>query len=120
MLYRAAMAQRSGRIFSYDEALALFPRVRDLTAAAVRELESLAAESASRDSEEERAELEATSREVVARWAAEVGELGCQVKGLWLVDWDAGDGYYCWKHPEPALAHFHGYDEGFAGRIPIT
>jgi hypothetical protein len=116
------MAQRTGRIFTYDEALALFPLVRDRTASAVQELEALASDSATRESEseEEHEELETASREVVARWAAEIGELGCQVKGLWLVDWDAGDGYYCWRHPEPALAHFHGYDEGFAGRIPIT
>jgi hypothetical protein len=114
------MPQRSGRIFSYDEALALFPLVRDRTASAFQELEALAGDSAGRESEEEREELEAASREVVARWASEIGELGCQVKGLWLVDWDAGDGYYCWRYPEPALAHFHGYDEGFAGRIPIT
>jgi hypothetical protein len=114
------MAQRTGRIFTYDEALALFPLVRDRTASAVQELEALASDSATRESEEERDELETASREAVARWAAEIGELGCQVKGLWLVDWDAGDGYYCWRYPEPALAHFHGYDEGFAGRIPIT
>ena len=37
-----------------------------------------------------------------------------------LVDWDAGDGYFCWRYPEPALAHFHGYEEGFAGRVPIA
>ena len=116
------MPQRTGRIFTYDEALALFPLVRDRTASAVQELAALASDSATRESEseEEHEELETASREVVARWAAEIGELGCQVKGLWLVDWDAGDGYYCWRHPEPALAHFHGYDEGFAGRIPIT
>ena len=109
-----------GRIFTYDEALSLFPVVRDRTASAVRELEALAGENASHEAEDEREEFEAASREVIARWAAEIGELGCQIKGLWLVDWDAGDGYYCWKYPEPALAHFHGHDEGFAGRIPIT
>ena len=37
-----------------------------------------------------------------------------------LVDWDSGDGYYCWRFPEAAIAFFHTYDEGFAGRIPIN
>ena len=26
---------------------------------------------------------------------------------------------YCWKWPEEGLNHFHGYDEGFDGRIRI-
>ena len=42
--------------------------------------------------------------------------LGADVKGLWLVDFDTGAGYYCWKWPEEELAYFHGYEEGFAGR----
>jgi hypothetical protein len=44
---------------------------------------------------------------------------GADVKGLWLVDFDNGSGYYCWRWPEPELAHFHGYDEGFSGRVRI-
>jgi hypothetical protein len=112
---------RSARVFSYDEALSLFPLVRDRTAAAVREFEQLAAAlGATVPGEDEAADPESVFREVVERWTREVETLGCQVKGLWLVDWDSGDGFYCWRHPEPALAHFHGYDEGFAGRIPIT
>ena len=46
--------------------------------------------------------------------------MGAQVKGLWLVDFDNGDGYYCWRHPESAITHFHDYDEGFAGRMKIV
>jgi hypothetical protein len=45
--------------------------------------------------------------------------LGLEVKGLWLVDFDNGSGYYCWRWPEEDLAYFHGYDEGFDGRVRI-
>ncbi len=106
--------------FTYEEALATFPRVRELTAEAVQRVESLfqrvqgADELAAR-----RDELDAASQEIVADWAARVRALGCEVKGLWLVDWDNGAGYYCWRYPEAALGHFHGYEEGFAGRVPI-
>ena len=37
----------------------------------------------------------------------------------WLVDFDNGEGYYCWKYPEDTVGHFHGYEDGFAGRISI-
>jgi hypothetical protein len=45
--------------------------------------------------------------------------LGLEIKGLWLVDFDNGSGYYCWRWPEPALEYFHGYEAGFAGRARI-
>lgn len=101
------------RIFTYDEALETFPLVRDLTAAAVRRIEAL-------ENDERRDEVEAAREKVFRAWAAEITALGCEVKGVWLVDWDMGDGYYCWRHPEQAIAFFHTYDEGFAGRIPIN
>ncbi|MES1210859.1 MAG: DUF2203 family protein [Acidobacteriota bacterium] len=113
--------RRSKRIFSYDEALSTFPLVRDLTAAAVRQIEALTASLGSREElDDRRDELEDARERIVGIWAQEVISLGCEVKGLWLVDWDSGDGYYCWRFPEQAIAFFHTYDEGFSGRLPIN
>ncbi len=109
------------RIFTYDEALSTFPLVRDLTAAAVRQIEALTSQLASSDELEARREdLEEAQDRIVRAWAREVAAVGCEVKGVWLVDWDSGDGYYCWRFPEPSISHFHTYDEGFAGRIPLN
>ena len=46
-------------------------------------------------------------------WAGEVQSLGLEAKGLWLVDFDNGEGYYCWCYPEETVAHYHGYADGF-------
>jgi hypothetical protein len=109
------------RIWTYEEALAHFPVVRDLTRQAVQQVEALFNRVQSREEmEERRDEIETSYQNIVAGWADEVASLGCVVKGMWLVDWDSGDGYYCWKYPEETISHFHGYEEGFAGRIPIT
>ncbi|HEX7581257.1 MAG TPA: DUF2203 family protein, partial [Thermoanaerobaculia bacterium] len=35
------------------------------------------------------------------------------------VDFDCGAGYYCWSWPEESLDFFHGYKEGFAGRVRL-
>ena len=45
--------------------------------------------------------------------------LGLDIKGLWLVDFDNGSGYYCWKHPEVSLDYYHTYVVGFGGRVRI-
>jgi hypothetical protein len=107
-------------IFSLDQARALLPQVKLLTADAVIRAEAVSAE-LQRLSEADPAHepLTRTLREIVDTWAEAVGELGPEAKGLWLVDFDNGEGYYCWKYPEAGIVHYHGYEDGFAGRIPI-
>ena len=56
---------------------------------------------------------------VVQRWAEAVMGLGIDVKGVWLVDFDNGSGYYCWQYPEESLQYFHGYEEGFRARVKL-
>lgn len=107
-------------IFSLDQARALLPRVKMLTADAVVRAEAVSAELA-RISEADPTRLQLTDalRDIVNTWADAIRALGLEAKGLWLVDFDNGEGYYCWTYPEAAIAHYHGYDDGFAGRIPI-
>lgn len=108
------------RIFTYEEALATFPLVRRFTREAVLKVESIFQRVQSQEELDDRqAELESATQSIVDGWATEIEALGCEVKGLWLVDFDSGAGYYCWRYPEESLAHYHGYDEGFSGRVPI-
>ena len=86
----------------------MLPEVQRITADAVKRVEEL--------SEEEAFE----SERVVTEWAEAILRLGIEVKGLWLIDFDSGGGYYCWRYPEAALEHFHGYEEGFGGRVKLV
>ena len=114
-------AAQPARIWSYDEALSTFPLVRELTRSALAQIDALVNSIRSQDEmSARREELERSYQAIVESWAEELLSLGCVVKGLWLVDWDSGDGYYCWKYPEETIAHFHGYEEGFAGRVPLN
>jgi hypothetical protein len=107
-------------IFSLDEARALLPRVKHTTADAVRRAEALTARlQGVAEGDPQHATLSASLRDVVNAWAAELQTLGVEPKGMWLVDFDNGVGYYCWCYPEPGITHYHGYSDGFAGRVTI-
>lgn len=110
----------SERRWTLDAARELIPDVRARTERAVAEAEALAEDRERHAAgSPEREALDQRIEGVVARWAREMEALGLEVKGLWLVDFDSGSGYYCWRWPEESLDHFHGYEEGFAGRARI-
>lgn len=110
----------SKRIFTLKESLELLPRVQEITQAAVSQAEALAERLEATSSVTEQQELEELYGRILRSWAARIIDLGPEVKGKWLVDFDSGDGiYYCWHHPEPTIEFFHDYDTGFAGRRPL-
>jgi hypothetical protein len=106
------------RTFTFDEARALLPAVREKTRRALAALDGLTGLS-DEDPGAARQRMERAVEGILNGWRAEVEALGIEVKGPWLVDFDSGAGYYCWKWPEESLEFFHGYEEGFAGRVPL-
>jgi hypothetical protein len=107
-------------IFSLEQARELLPHVKHVTADAVRQAETLAAQlNGLAEDDPDHITLSAALRDVVNFWAEEVRQLGVQAKGMWLVDFDNGEGYYCWSYPESTIAHYHGYSDGFEGRLKI-
>jgi len=105
--------QTGKRIFTYAEAKALLPLVQQVTDEAHTRVERLLAATEGGTHTREQAQS------IVNAWAGELGQLGLDIKGLWLVDFDNGSGYYCWKHPETSLDYYHTYEEGFGGRVRI-
>ena len=111
----------SGRQFSLDEASRLLPSIKLVTAEAVREKEELSREPRQHGEAHPKHDVLTEQLDsVVSRWASRLKELQVEAKGLWLVDFDNGDGYYCWQYPEEAITHYHAYDEGFSGRMKIV
>ena len=106
--------------FTLDEARSLLPHVRKRTGQAVEEatplIETLQDSGLSND---ERERVSQELEEIINGWANDITHIGAVAKGLWLVDFDSGGGYYCWRFDEAELGFFHTYDDGFAGRTPI-
>ena len=111
----------SRRLFTLTEARQMLPSVQEMTAEAVKQAEALADAIDEIDQDDpERTILGAELKLIVDDWAERIREMGLETKGLWLVDFDNGEGYYCWQHPEASISHYHGYEEGFAGRMKIV
>ncbi len=106
--------------FTLEQAKALISKVKKVTEEAVEEVTPLMNE-LQQDSLDrfEKEELVQNLQERIDEWSDEIVELGALTKGLWLVDFDSGSGYYCWQYGEDDISFFHGYDEGFSRRIPI-
>jgi len=108
------------RVFTLTEAEALFPLVRRITQVAYQELEPVRrALEAMVPTNPMIQEVERQYEAVVKRWVGKMERLGLVVKGLWLVDFDTGDGYLCWKFPELRIGYYHSYHEGYAARVPL-
>jgi hypothetical protein len=64
-------------------------------------------------------EIEDKISSETAKWEHKMKRLGLVPKGMWLVDFDNGSGYYCWKFPENEIRFWHQYQDGFSGRVEI-
>ena len=112
----------SQRYFKLDEAQELLPLVYRLTEDSSKSAKYLmACISALPDKKSERAdELQNQINDIISKWQNKLERLGVKPKGLWLADFDNGDGYYCWKFPEVKILYKHGYQDGFTGRTLVA
>jgi hypothetical protein len=107
------------RLFTLDDARLLLPVVRRVTKGAFDQVKTLSTQLSYIKDKSQRSELEQRIQALFQEWQDKVRKLGCEAKGMWLVDFDSGEGYYCWHYPEPNIEYFHGYFEGFRGRVRI-
>ncbi|MBW0433894.1 DUF2203 domain-containing protein [Leptospira yasudae] len=105
------------KLWTYEEARKILPVIREITEeyySHVSELTVQLREQILPENEMEKKEEEV--RISIFEWSSKIQEYGIEVKGLWLIDFDNGHGYYCWHLGEEDLLYEHGYEEGFAGR----
>jgi hypothetical protein len=107
------------RQFTLDEARVILPVIRRITGFAHEEVKKLTSQLALISARDRKAVIEDQVQDVFKEWYAKIRKLGCEAKGMWLVDFDSGEGYYCWHYPEADVDHFHGYSEGFRGRVKV-
>jgi hypothetical protein len=114
--------RQQGRFFSLAQAQEILPLVYRLTEEASRSAKyMMACIEALPDKKSARAvEIQDQINLLIEKWQNKLERLGAKPKGLWLADFDHGDGYFCWKFPEVKILYKHGYQDGFTGRILIS
>ena len=109
------------KIWTLDEAREILPEVIKLSSRAFEESQQIVSELEAQILPENVQELkESQLQAIISEWALMITKLGADVKGLWLVDFDNGVGYYCWKFGESEILYEHSYESGFSGRKPIA
>ncbi|MCB0364035.1 MAG: DUF2203 domain-containing protein [Bdellovibrionaceae bacterium] len=120
MLDTGIIAINREGIFSLAQAEGLLPVIRRITQDYSQRVEALMGRlEALNPQSEQVVPMEEEINGLIQGWHEKVKKLGAVPKGLWLVDFDCGDGYFCWKYPEGGIDYWHSYNDGFSGRVPI-
>lgn len=109
------------RLFTLRDAQALLPIIYRISEESEREVQYLMNQlKALSDKKSDKAvSVESRINEIIGAWQRKVEKLGCEPKGLWMADFDNGEGYFCWRFPETEIKFWHGYQDGFSGRILV-
>lgn len=95
-------------MFTLQEARALLPKVKEVTQHHYDVVEEMREQLENLEDPRDAKRLEGRMNDEVGNWIKAVRGLGVEVKGLWVADFDSGDGYYyCWKLGEDDIEHFH-------------
>ncbi len=109
------------KVYSIEEVDRILPIVRRITQEYVEKVQVLMArfESVKGRHDHKLPLIEREINESVQCWQSKMEKLGLKTKGLWIADFDSGDGYFCWKYPEEKVNFWHQYHDGFGGRVKI-
>ncbi len=109
------------RKFSHEEAQQVLPLIYKLTEKVHAQVKNLMGQmEALKNIPQSRLDdMENEVQRIIDGWQSKVQRLGGHPKGYWLVDFDNGAGYFCWKFPEKEIKFTHGYQEGFTCRKEI-
>jgi len=112
---------KNGKFFSEAELRELIPIIHKITKSYKSSVDQkmVQLEYLSNGANETSFEIEKQVDEMINEWKQKMLKLGAKPAGLWVLDFDSGSDYFCWKYPEEHVLYRHGYMEGFTSRKPL-
>jgi len=108
------------KLFNLSEAQALLPLIQSITQKHCEQLEPIQLQLNIMLSNDPRRHLvEFEYQQIVARWRTKVEQLGVVVAGLWIVNFDVGNGFLSWRYPELSVSYFLEKHENFSERVKL-
>ena len=109
------------KLFTLAEAKLLFPLLYKLTKQYYDKLQPVQQRMDQMLSNDpRRGIIEHDYQQVVGQWKAKVEKLGAQVNGLWVIEFDMGEGYLSWRYPELSLVFFRPQGANFIQRVTLS
>ena len=112
---------QSGKLFNLEEAREHLPLVQAITRKHQTQLAPIQARlSKMLSNDPRRATLERDYEQVVSRWRGKIEQLGASVHGLWVVEFNVGEGALCWRYPELTLNYLRLHGAAFSSRTKLA
>lgn len=106
-----------GKLFNLAEAKELLPLIRSMTQTHQTLLQPIQDRLNRMLSNDPRRGLhEREFEDIVSRWKTKIEKLGAHVNGLWVVEFDVGEGCLCWRYPDVGFNFFRVHGTSFADR----
>lgn len=109
------------KLFNLAEAKSLLPLVQSVTSkhqAQLAPIQDRLNKMLSNDPR--RNPIEHEYEQVVSKWKSKIEKLGAVVRGLWVVEFNVGEGALCWRHPELSLNYFRACGDDFTSRVKLS
>ena len=101
----------SPRQFTEEEAQNLLPTVKRITAQAAVEAEKIEEQLRFIPRDEPIFRRLAGDLDLlIRRWAIKIKKLGLKPSGIWIVDFDAGEGWFSWRLGEERVTYFSAHE----------
>ncbi len=108
------------KLFNLAEAKSLLPLVQSVTIKHQTELDPIQDRlNKMLSNDPRRNPIEGEYEQVVSKWKSKIEKLGAIVRGLWVVEFNVGEGVLCWRHPELSLNYFRANGEDFTNRVKL-
>ena len=109
------------KVFHLEEAGDLLPLVKKVTAISYQQLGPVQDRlNRMLANDPRRAQHEQAYQLIVSNWKKTIERLGVTTTGLWMVDFDLGNGCLAWRYPELSLAYFREHGKSFEERIKLA
>jgi len=108
------------KLFNLAEAQNLLPLVQSITTKHQAELAPIQDRlNKMLSNDPRRNPIEHEYEDVVSKWKDKIEKLGAKVSGLWIVEFDVGEGVLCWRYPELSLNYFRANGDDFSSRVIV-